>query len=154
MVFPVSWLDAKAEGDPQGRTNRQVQTEVSLFTTYTSLTIVKICLPKKYARRMAAMRVQSPIGAISQMCAGLTHHVSKDRLRAISQAVPKIMIVVGDEDNLVDPGNSKYIKEHMPEAEYVEFQNTGHGIHLQWPERYCELVERAIKEGRERANSQ
>lgn len=31
MVFPNDWLDAKAEDDPQGRTNREVQTEVHMM---------------------------------------------------------------------------------------------------------------------------
>jgi hypothetical protein len=31
MVYPTSWLDAKAEDDPKGRTNRQIETEVSFF---------------------------------------------------------------------------------------------------------------------------
>lgn len=100
------------------------------------------------------MRIQSPIGAISQMFAGLTHHVSKHRLREISRTVPKVLIVVGDEDHLVDPGNSVYLKENMPEAEYVVFEHTGHGIHLQKPREYCELVDRVIKEGRERVRNE
>lgn len=29
MVFPQSWLNAPAPGDPEGRTNREVQTVVS-----------------------------------------------------------------------------------------------------------------------------
>lgn len=28
MVYPVAWLEEKAEGDPEGRTNREVQTKV------------------------------------------------------------------------------------------------------------------------------
>ena len=29
MLFPQPWLNAEAEGDPQHRTNREIQTEVS-----------------------------------------------------------------------------------------------------------------------------
>jgi len=29
-LFPVAWLEAKAEGDPRGRTNREIEREVSL----------------------------------------------------------------------------------------------------------------------------
>ncbi|KAI5124320.1 hypothetical protein M0805_008927 [Coniferiporia weirii] len=129
MVFPETWLSAKAEGDPQNRSNREIQVE-------------------KYYRRITATRVQSPIGAISQMCAGLTHRVTPDRLRKISQSIPKVLVVTGDVDHLVDPRNSRYIKENMPEAEYLVFEKTGHAIHLQWPQRYSELVERVIEEGR------
>ena len=28
-LFPVEWLEAKAEGDPRGRANREIQAEVS-----------------------------------------------------------------------------------------------------------------------------
>lgn len=28
MIFTQEWLDSKAENDPQGRTNRQIQFEV------------------------------------------------------------------------------------------------------------------------------
>lgn len=30
MVFPQAWLDAKATDDPQGRTNRELQTKVKV----------------------------------------------------------------------------------------------------------------------------
>ena len=29
MLFPQPWLNAEAEGDPQHRTNREIQTEVN-----------------------------------------------------------------------------------------------------------------------------
>ena len=90
------------------------------------------------------------MGTLSQMCAGLTHYVSPERLHKISQSIPKVVIVTGDEDHLVHPNNSKYLKDNMPEAEYVEFSNTGHAIHLQWPKRYSELIERTIQEGKKR----
>ena len=35
-LFPVEWLDAKAEGDPRGRTNREVQTEVGLRVPFSA----------------------------------------------------------------------------------------------------------------------
>ena len=88
------------------------------------------------------------------MSAGLTHRVTPDRLREISRSIPKVLIVTGDEDNLVDPSNSNYLAEKMPEAEYVVFEHTDHGLHLQWPERYNELLERVMIEGRERSIEQ
>ncbi|EJD05720.1 alpha/beta-hydrolase [Fomitiporia mediterranea MF3/22] len=135
MLFPKEFLDAKADGDRQGRTNREIQEQ-------------------KYYRRIAATRIQSPIGAISQMSAGLTHRVTPDRLRRISASIPKVLIVTGDADHLVDPRNSKYLKDNMPEAEYQVFEHTGHAIHFQWPIRYNELLERVMKEGRERAKAE
>lgn len=99
------------------------------------------------------MRVQTPMGTLSQMSAGLTHHVTPDRLQLISRTIPKILILTGDNDDLVNPANSKYLKSHMPEAEQVVFEETGHAIHLQRPKRYCELLERVFEEGRERSKT-
>lgn len=106
---------------------------------------------QKYFWRIEAIRIQSPMGAISQMCAGLTHNVQGDRLRKISASIPKVTIVTGDEDHLVDPSNSKHLKDHMPEADYVVWEGTGHAIHMQWPDRYNALLEQTVKAGRERA---
>lgn len=30
MLFPVAWLEERREGDPRGRTNREIETEVGL----------------------------------------------------------------------------------------------------------------------------
>lgn len=62
------------------------------------------------------------------MAAAMTHNVSPERLREISKSIPKVLIVTGDEDHLVDPENSRYMKEQMPEAELVEWAGAGHGF--------------------------
>ena len=86
----------------------------------------------------------------SQMVAGITHRVSKERLRKIAETIPKVLILTGDEDHLVDPSNSVYLKSCMPEAEFIQWEHTGHGLHMQWRDRFNTLVERVVKEGRER----
>ncbi|KAI0705858.1 alpha/beta-hydrolase [Cytidiella melzeri] len=134
MVFPVKWLDIKAENDSQGRTNREVLTQV-------------------YRRRIQMTQPQKFVGHISQMLAGLTHHVAPPRLREISKRIPKVLILTGDEDYLVRPSESVQLKEHMPEAELVLWENTGHGIHMQHKRRFNELLERVFAEGKERAEA-
>ncbi|KAI6036865.1 alpha beta-hydrolase [Pisolithus microcarpus] len=52
MLFPSDWLAQKAEGDPQGRTNAEVQASFALI------------------------RPQPFLCALSQMAAALTHHIS------------------------------------------------------------------------------
>ena len=84
------------------------------------------------------------------MAAGLTHRVSEDRLREISRLIPKVVIVTGDVDHLVNPERSRFIKANMPEAELVEFADTGHGIHIQRAKELNEIIARAIREGRSR----
>lgn len=134
MLYPRSWLAEKSNDDPEGRTNAEY-------------------LKADYLRRFELTRPQTLGGAISQMCAGLTHHVSKARLGKISTSIPKVMIVTGDADHLVAPSNSKYLKAAMPEAEYVVYDNTGHGISIQRKEMYNALLERVFTEGRERSRA-
>ncbi|KAI0736621.1 Alpha/Beta hydrolase protein [Fomitopsis betulina] len=131
MIFARKWLDEKMEDDPEGRTNREIQTI-------------------EYRRRFEVTRPQKPIGALSQMAAAMTHNVSPERLREISKSIPKVLIVTGDEDHLVDPENSRYMKEQMPEAELVEWAGAGHGIQVQCRNKFNALLERVVKEGRER----
>lgn len=87
------------------------------------------------------------------MSAGLTHRVTPERLAYISKSVPKVLILTGDEDNLVSPSNSKYLSENMSKAEFIVFEKTGHAIHLQRPKEYSALLERVFKEGRERSKT-
>jgi pimeloyl-ACP methyl ester carboxylesterase len=94
------------------------------------------------------------------MAAALTHYVSSDRLTFIAANIPKIAIVTGDEDHLVDPAGSERIKAGMDQAirrgdgedakrvEFLRFEGTGHAIHIQKRVQINELVERCAKEGR------
>lgn len=82
------------------------------------------------------------------MAAGLTHRVRGDRLREISRSIPKVVIVTGDEDHLMDPRRSKFIKANMPEAELIEFSGTGHAVHVQRAKELNEIIARAIRESR------
>jgi len=88
------------------------------------------------------------------MSACITHHVTPERLRKISASIPKVLIVTGDKDHLVDPRNSRYIKEHMPEAELVEWEETGHAIHIQRNYHFNALLEQVFKEGKARVTQE
>lgn len=91
------------------------------------------------------------------MWAGLSHHVSAQRLRRLSQSqsIPKVVLVTGDKDNLVPPRNTLYLKENMLEdAEVVWFENTGHAFHFQRHGEFNAVLERVFREGRERIYSQ
>ncbi|KAF8628109.1 hypothetical protein AX15_004088 [Amanita polypyramis BW_CC] len=131
MLYPVKWLQEKAEDDPRGRTNYQVEAE-------------------GFIHRVSITRKQQLMGHFSQMAAGLTHHVDPSRLRRISALVPKVTIVTGDEDHLVRVSNSFRLKEAMPEAELVQFRETGHGVQFQRKKEFNRLIERSIREGEER----
>lgn len=149
-LFPQKWLDAEADGDASGRTNREVQEEVRVQPVCCFTCLCLFLHEQNYKKRVAITRAQQQMGAMSQMYAGLTHHVSPERLRRISSSIPKVLILTGDDDNLVRPDCSKYLKENMPEAEYVVWEGTGHAIQLQHPERFSKIVERVIDEGRQK----
>ncbi|KAG1774286.1 Alpha/Beta hydrolase protein [Suillus placidus] len=129
MLYPQSWLAEKAKDDPEGRTNLEVQ---SAF----------------YHRRLKITRPQTPFGALAQMCAGLTHYVSPARLGKISSSIPKVLILTGDQDDVIRSSNSRYLHRHMPEAEFHWWEGTGHGISAQWKTRFNELLEKIFEEGR------
>jgi pimeloyl-ACP methyl ester carboxylesterase len=82
------------------------------------------------------------------MAAALTHNVSPTQLREVSRAIPKVLVLVGEEDHLVRVSNSFYIKEHMPEAEFVQWEKTGHGIPAQHKKRFNALLERIFSDAR------
>ncbi|KAJ7045924.1 alpha beta-hydrolase [Mycena alexandri] len=127
MLYPASWLDETAMDDERQRSNREVQSEL-------------------YLRRVLFSPKQRIIGHVSQLVAALTHHVSPDRLRRISQTVPKVVILCGDQDFLVDLRHSRDLKASMPEAEFVQWESTGHGIHSQRPTEFHELLVRIFND--------
>ncbi|TCD65413.1 hypothetical protein EIP91_002712 [Steccherinum ochraceum] len=129
MIFSDFWLDEKDEDDTEGRTNGELMTI-------------------DYRRRIEITKPQTIVGTLSQMAAGMSHHVTGDRLSKISASIPKVLIVTGDDDALVPPKNSLILKKNMPEAEYVQWEKCGHALHVQYRKRFNALVERVIDEGK------
>jgi pimeloyl-ACP methyl ester carboxylesterase len=119
---------------------------VSLFY-HLALRLLTFDTTKVFRRRLEITKPQTLIGALSQMAACSTHHVSPSRLQMLSSSIPKVVIATGDQDNLVNPRNSWYLKEHIPEAEYVVFEGTGHVLHTQRTERFNALLVRVFQEG-------
>jgi pimeloyl-ACP methyl ester carboxylesterase len=171
MSFPVAWLESKAEGDKLGRTNREVQREASPLRTSSICTgeanrnfETPSLADQLYARRLSHTRRQTLPGAVSQMWAGLTHYVSPERLGSIARGVPRVMIITGDEDWMVDPRGSERIWDGLVSGlgvnpasdearkcrteggriqgvEMVRWEKTGHPIHIQWPNRFNAQLE-------------
>ncbi|KAF8526844.1 alpha/beta-hydrolase [Hysterangium stoloniferum] len=131
MMFPDKWLDSQNPDDPDKRTNREIETAI-------------------LKRRIEVTRPQTLGGAVSQSSAALTHRITADRHRFMATTISKILILTGDQDDLINPANSKELAERMPEAEYIQWAETGHGLHAQWPERFNKLIERVVEEGRQR----
>jgi hypothetical protein len=162
MVFPTTWLDEVDENDPQKRKNRDVEKEVritllcSLYLSQQPVHLTGFSLGlschslQYYLRRFAVTKAPTLIGSLSQMCAALTHHVRPSQLAQISSSIPKVVLLTGDEDCLVAPSNSLKLKQHMPEAELIQWKNTGHGVHWQRRNELHSLIERIVKEGKDK----
>lgn len=154
MLFPKDWLDSKREDDVEGRTNREVEAEVNGRFNVIDPHSANIPQHQAYRKRVQYTRPQTFIGTVSQMAAALTHHVSPERLQHISSSIPKVLILTGDTDNLIDPSNSHLLKKHMPEAELIVREGAGHGVSMQYKSWFNELLERVFKEGREKVQKQ
>lgn len=107
LIYPQEWLDLPAIqfGQPE-------KTYYEFFSAE---------IPK----RLRFERRQTGLGALSQLAASATHKVSSDRLAALARSIPKVLILTGDQDHLVAPRNSVWLKKCMPEAEFVEWKGTG-----------------------------
>jgi pimeloyl-ACP methyl ester carboxylesterase len=68
---------------------------------------------------------------MAQVRAVVTHRVSPSELKQINEAIPKITIMSGDQDNLVNPANSEHLKKHMPLAELQIVNGGGHAMTIQ-----------------------
>jgi pimeloyl-ACP methyl ester carboxylesterase len=60
-----------------------------------------------------------------------------DRLGAITNPT---LVLAGNEDLLVPPQNASYLAEKIPKARLVLYENTGHGLMFQDPERFGRQV--------------
>lgn len=127
-LFPESWLQQPSEKDSSGRTNQQV-------------------LYDMFKWRYAFTTRQSLHGAVSQMKAALTHNIPDTDLDRINHSVPKICILTGDTDFLVDPRNSDYLRTKLPNAEFHKFQNAGHALGNQVADKVNAILESVIADG-------
>lgn len=107
-------------------------------------------------------------GNLAQSLACLTHHVPPSSLAQIGREIERVCVLVGDDDAMVDVANSSFLFDHLSspseeeegEGEEVEggrnwrkggvklvrWDETGHAIHLQWPDRFNRLVEEVWSE--------
>jgi hypothetical protein len=83
-------------------------------------------------------------------------------LAFISARIPKIIIVTGEEDHLVAPKESRRLWRGMTSNQdiidrkggqdlkvgLVQWEGTGHGIHIQKEREFNKLITRCVREGR------
>jgi len=70
-----------------------------------------------------------------------------DRLQQIDV---ETLLITGTEDVLTPPQNSYWIADRIPKASLATFENGGHGIMYQFPQKFSETVIRFLEESRER----
>ncbi|KAG9318133.1 Alpha/Beta hydrolase protein [Chiua virens] len=131
-LLPKAWLDSVVEHDPEGRTNREVESETM-------------------RRRLQVTKPQTLLGAFGQLAAGLTHRMAPDRLAKVSASVPKVLILSATEDLIIPHTEGETLKRYMPEAEYQCWEDTGHGICCQHKQRFNKLMETVFEQGNEAA---
>ncbi|KAK0522094.1 hypothetical protein OC834_006405 [Tilletia horrida] len=134
MLFPPPWLSERHPDDPKGRTRREV-----LYETF--------------EWRFRFSRRAPPQGTLSQIAAVVTHRVTNAELAKINTSVPAITIVTGDEDHLVNPGNSLHLAKQMPKARLVQMKQSGHALPLQRSDELNAVIEETIKLGLERSGA-
>ncbi|WFD43974.1 hypothetical protein MPSI1_002639 [Malassezia psittaci] len=120
VLFPQEWLKAQSEIDPT-RTNVEVIRPLFMW-------------------RFGFSRRAKLHGAFSQIAAALTHHVPSEALAKINVDIPKIRILTGDWDQLVNTSHSKFMSEHMPNADYLVWPGGGHALHAQFPGRFNAML--------------
>ncbi|KAK0544713.1 hypothetical protein OC846_005238 [Tilletia horrida] len=132
LLFPNAWLSEPHPEDPKGRSRREVLFEVFDWRF-------------RYSRRAP------PVGTLGQIAAVITHRVKNADLAKINAAIPAITIVTGDEDHLVNPGNSLHLAKQLPKAKLVQMKESGHALPLQRADELNKVIEETVKLGAERS---
>ncbi|KAI8836832.1 Alpha/Beta hydrolase protein, partial [Chytridium lagenaria] len=78
-------------------------------------------------------------GVNGQRMACYTHFVSRARLRKLRDYGIPIIVLTGDDDILVRPGNSIYLARNL-RARLEIFVGGGHGLAVQFPERFNKVL--------------
>ena len=89
-----------------------------------------------------------PVGYQAQMGIGLSlmaeEAAFEKRLPALKMPV---LLMTGDQDKVVPPGNAGLLKEMMPQAEIVILENAGHFFPFEVPETAVSAITSFLKEG-------
>ncbi|KAI8609101.1 Alpha/Beta hydrolase protein [Chytriomyces sp. MP71] len=126
LIFPPDWLAQGSEDEP-GKTNKHILTRTLM-------------------NRTEETRDQTPAGAIGQLLAVLSHHVSPERLKIIVNSKIPVFIATGTWENLVDPANSAYLASQLKPRIYKVFEGGGHAITTQFSKEYNALLKGFIDE--------
>ncbi|KAJ3084820.1 hypothetical protein HDU99_001896 [Rhizoclosmatium hyalinum] len=125
LLFPVEWLDLPAPRNTPYATNRDHMIE-----------FVK--------ERFSVTGLQNKAGRASQQSAVITHSMSPKRLAHIKNSQMPVLVITGTKDDvIIQPASSIYLAKHLG-ARLEIFENAGHAIRLQYPERHNAMLKAHI----------
>lgn len=134
-LFPAAWLDSPAS-DGSGKTNREVKQEELLFNFH--------------------KRREQPVGGvIGQLAAAATHLCTPETLGRLAQSLApaKLVVLHGALDEVIAVSKGITLHKDLPGSELVLFEDGGHALCSQFPERHDAVIERAMREGFEAVSS-
>ncbi|KAJ3107420.1 hypothetical protein HDU96_007909 [Phlyctochytrium bullatum] len=121
LLFPEAWLKEKAPEHTGCATNREH-------------------MVKFFKERFSASGLQNPKGRDGQQSACMTHWMTKARLEEIRAARVPVLVMTGDDDNvLIQPSSSAYLAAVLGGRLEI-FEGGGHALRLQFPERHNALL--------------
>ncbi|KAL8292345.1 hypothetical protein RQP46_001811 [Phenoliferia psychrophenolica] len=128
-LFPREYLDAP---DPSngGKPNR-------------------VAVEEDFKRRVEVNKLQTTPGKIGQMAAVLGHRVPAAKLKLISESIPKVAIIVGDKDELIDPQRGHELHEMLPGSEFKLVEGGGHALLSQICDEYNSWIEHVVADAKE-----
>lgn len=142
-LYPKSYLEEK---DPRTGQKRQVGLE-KVRGALTRLSIASSRLKRQdFLWRAQQTNPQTTKGKLGQLAAVSRHRVTAEQLAEIESSVPKIGIVTGDQDKLINPKRSQELSEMMPKAEFWLVKNAGHALPSQIATEYNEWIEKLVRE--------
>ena len=82
------------------------------------------------ALRLTENNNQPKSSYLLQLGAAMKH----DTFERLPQIALQTLVMTGTEDTLIDPGNSRLLSKHIPGAQLIEFEETGHLFFTEKPE--------------------
>ncbi|BGP43815.1 hypothetical protein JCM10450v2_008013 [Rhodotorula kratochvilovae] len=118
-LFPESFLEEEVQedGEYKGRKRREL-------------------VEADFLRRYHIGRRQSASGQLGQMAAVLKHRMSADRLAVLASSIPRIAIVHGTEDLLINVQRAHELHKDLPGSTLKIVENAGHALPSQIKEEY------------------
>mmetsp|Transcript_4585 Transcript_4585/g.6835 ORF Transcript_4585/g.6835 Transcript_4585/m.6835 type:complete len:419 (-) Transcript_4585:105-1361(-) len=133
ILFPVEHLDLTCQAPEEG---------VEIKTNREKYAFAMIKRARKYVESGNAPEIR-PVGVVSQILAVVSHYVSWDRLKQLRSYNLQVLVVSGDQDNLVNPSNSRMLSDIL-DGRWLHFKDGGHGVNEQYADKVNEAIEECI----------